>query len=179
MCFFTMLPNHPPQKDFTENAAAVTVSVLRSTKFDNPQNLVFEQVHRICPYNSTAKSPRPIGAKMLSYKDTERVLQHNKLLVKGEGKPFITPQFTTMLREKRKTLGSLASDLKKNSSKEVKTKLVKDRLYVNGQHHPEPLAVTSPMEILHMTPQECREIEDQAPTLHHGDSICLYLRKRP
>ena len=87
---FHNVAESPSQKGSTKKFGGMIVSVLRSTQFDNPQNLVFERVHHIGPYNSTAKSPRPIVAKLLSYKDTERALQHNKSLVKGEGKPFIT-----------------------------------------------------------------------------------------
>jgi len=161
----------PESKSETENCESTAVDFLKSTGMANTGKLVFERVHRIGPYSAHSKNPRPIVAKLLSSKDTNLILQHSRSLPKDETKPYITPQFTPQLREKRKILGALASDIRKRDEK-VKTKVVYDKLYINGELHKEPFMPPTATEMLNITPDDQKEL-DEGPTLTHGDPITI------
>ena len=99
---------HNIKEYVNENCENTIVTRLNKSGMVQTNTLVFERVHRIGLFNTKAKTPRPIVAKLISSKDTERILQHGKTLPKEKGELRITPQFTPMLKEKRNALGAVA-----------------------------------------------------------------------
>jgi len=145
---------------------------LQNTKMPGIESLVFERVHRLGTFQANAKYPRPIVARLLSSKDTERVLSHGRTLRKGDDQvPRITPQFSAGLREKRKTLGAIATDVKSKAT-DVTTKISKDKLYINNDLYHEAVLTPTPAEILNMTDEDEREVLN-GPKLVHGDTLSL------
>jgi uncharacterized protein YgiM (DUF1202 family) len=158
-----------------ENAEQTVIRFLQNTKMPNVKDLVFERVHRLGQYKAGAKAPRLIVARFLSSKDTEQVLFHAKSLPRGEDDklcPRITPQYSTQLREKRRTLAEVATEVKNKTTEKVTTKINKDRLYINNNLHHEPVVTPTPAEILTTTAEEKRAIQN-GPTLIHGDTYTL------
>lgn len=159
----------------SENAEQTVMRFLQNTKMPDVEGLVFERVHRLGQYKAGAKVPRPIIARLLSSKDTERILFHARSLPKGvDGKlyPRITPQYSTRLREKRRTLTEVATEVKNKSTEKVTTRLNKDRLFINNNLHHEPVVTPTPAEILNTTTEEKRDIQ-HGPMLIHGDTHTL------
>lgn len=159
----------------TEDPEATVRRFLTNTKMPGETELVFERVHRLGQYDPKAKTPRPIVARLISSKDTDRILAHGKTLPKStaeDPKPRITPQFTPKLRETRKDLGIKANDLKTQFGSKVVTKIGKDKLYVNNQLHKEPVITPTTAEMLNMMPDDQRELL-QGPELVHGDIFTL------
>ena len=157
-------PNDTPE--------ATVKRFLKNTQMSNVDSLVFERVHRLGTYQADAKYPRPIVARFISSKDTERVLSHGRTLRKNDDQgPRITPQFTAGLREKRKTLGAVAADVK-SKTPDVTTKISKDKLYINNDLYHEAVITPTPAEILNMTEEDRREVLN-GPDLKHGDTLTL------
>lgn len=146
-----------------EHPEQTVIRFLQNTKMLDVGNLVFERVHRIGQFDPKAKYPRPIVAKLLSSKDTDRVLAHGKTLPRGDENnhlPRITPQFTPYLREARKNLSQIANDVKeKNPETKVTTRLAKDKLYVNNELHKEPVTVPTTPEILSLSTEDREEAQ--------------------
>lgn len=159
-----------------ENAELTVLRFLQNTKMQGVQHIVFERVHRIGQYNPNAQYPRPIVAKLLSFKDAEKILAHGRSLPKGDESnhlPRITPQYTPYLREARKTLSQVANNIKeKNPEAKINTRLSKDKLYVNNELHKEPVRTPTTPEILSMTTEEKEETQNinlvSGSTFHLG-----------
>jgi len=156
-----------------ENVEEVLIKELAKSGLANTSSLVFERVHRIGPYNAAAKKPRSIVAKLLSYKDTERILNHARTLPRGSGNPFITPQLSTATREKRKKLGSIADEMhtKAGPNTTVKTKIANDKLFVNGNLHLEQLPPPNPASVLQLPAHEREEVSKSPPYLTFGEKV--------
>ena len=158
-----------PEKDGDIPEQSVT-HLLQEMKL-NPQHLSFERVHRLGP-RTQSKYPRPIVAKLISHKDVMKILEHGKKMERGQGKPFITPQYTAQLRERRKTLYEQAEDIKKTAGQTpVQTRLVHDKLIVNGQVHQDPLPPPSRAEVLQLTAAQREDLVHDAPQLTVGDCV--------
>ena len=82
------------------------LETLNKNKFGNSDPIKFERVHRLGPYNPHRKSPRPIVARTLDYKDTERILDFGRKLPRTQNGLRITPQNTQRQIEMRKKLGA-------------------------------------------------------------------------
>ena len=86
----------------------------------------FGSVHRFGI--SVGNRPRPIVARFLYHNDLVHVKSRAHLL---KGKPFgISEQFPAAIEDRRKELYPLVKQLKRKGNH---VKLVRDRLYVNGQ----------------------------------------------
>ena len=95
----------------------------------------FDRVHHLGFYNPQQKYPRPIVAKFTFYKDKELVRSEApKTLI---GSPFgVNEQFPKEIEEKRKVLYQEAKIARQN--KQNKVRLVRDKLYINGQQYIPP-----------------------------------------
>ena len=151
---------------------AKVLEMLRKTKMSECDTISFERVHRLGQVQPKAKSPRPIVAKLLSCKDVQKLITHGKSLPKGVGLPYITPQYSLGLREKRKSLVQYADGLKKSSPPDsLHTKLVYDKLWINGQLQKDPLPRPTPADVLNLPSIEREDLEKSSPQLIQGDSI--------
>lgn len=157
-----------------ENTEEVLMKVLTTTKMNAAEGVHFERVHRIGAFNPQSKTPRPIVAKPLSYKDTQRILNHGRSLPRGPGNPFFTPQTTSRSREQRKKLTSIIDETKtKVGPTNVNAKIIRDKLYINGQLHHDNLPPPSPAAVLQLSSHERHELKKADPQLTHGNMITV------
>ncbi len=150
------------------------MEVLSSTKMKAADGIHFERVHRIGAFNPQSKTPRPIVAKPLSYKDTQRILSHGRSLPHGPGNPFFTPQSTSRVREQRKKLASIIEETKtKVGPSNVKIKINRDKLYINGELQHDHLPSPSPASVLQLSSHERDALKKDEPQLFHGNMITI------
>ena len=90
----------------------------------------FDRVHRLGRHDPYKTYPRPIIAKFERYRDKEYVRQAapDALFNTDYG---VREQFPQEIEEKRKLLYPVAKTARQN--KENRVRLVRDKLYVNGQ----------------------------------------------
>lgn len=112
-----------------ENAEETLVHFLRTEMHIN-FDIKFDRVHRLGRFKRNQTYPRPIVARFESYKDKEYIrLAAPKTLA---GKRYsVREQFPPEIEEKRKFLYPIAKQARQNKNNTVK--LVRDKLYVNGQ----------------------------------------------
>ena len=87
-----------------------------------------ERIHRVGKLaNSSDEKPRPLIAKFSFYKDKEFVLSRAKYL---KGTFTVACNFPKEIINKRKALVPILKDAKKRGQD---TKVIFDKLYINGQ----------------------------------------------
>ena len=112
-----------------ENVELTLKNFLRD-EMNITQDIQFDRVHRVGKFDRNHSFPRPIIAKFEKFKDKELVrLSASKTLV---GKHYgVNEQFPTEIESKRKQLYPIAKQARRNKNNKVK--LVRDRLYINGE----------------------------------------------
>ena len=112
-----------------ENTESVVKNFMKTQLKIPPEtlkNVTFHRVHRFG--RNTSTSPRPIVAKFEHFQD--------KLLVKGKGRELkgttfgLNEQYPREINERRKVLYPI---MKEHRSKNIRTSLIVDKLYINGQ----------------------------------------------
>ena len=124
--------NIPEQKDESEKFQKKPTKVYgggTQTKQRRRRRYIFERVHHIGKSSSTDK-PRPLIAKFMYHKDKEFVISHAKNLL-GTDFP-VARDFPKEIVDKQKLLVPILKEAKKNGHD---SKLVYDKLYINGQLH--------------------------------------------
>ena len=101
-------------------------------KIDENQEIEIERAHRIERKRDDGK-PRPIVVKFLRYQDKEYV-RKSAYLLKGT-RIGIAEQFPKEIAETRKRLYPIMKKAKQDGNT---AKLVKDKLYINGQRYRGP-----------------------------------------
>lgn len=121
----------------TENCEIIIKTFLRN-EMRIEREIHFDRVHRLGFYNPQQKYPRPIVAKFTFYKDKELV--RSVALKTLIGSPFgVNEQFPKEIEEKRKLLYQEAKIARQNKqNKQNKVRLVRDKLYINGQQYIPP-----------------------------------------
>ena len=112
-----------------ENVEQTLKEFLRN-EMNITQDINFDRVHRIGKFDRNQTYPRPIVAKFERFKDKEFVrFTAPKTLT---GKRFgVNEQFPTEIENKRKLLYPVAKRAKRN--KDNKVRLVRDKLFINGE----------------------------------------------
>lgn len=137
-----------------ENCEEKVRGILKSKSFGGV--IEIEKIHRIGKYIPSASHPRPIVAKLGSYKQCTSLLQFQSTLPKDAKQFRITPQFPPSVREKRRQLGEVA-EAAKAADKKVATKIVSDKLFINGECYKERLPCPTPRELLYLGDVERQE----------------------
>ena len=110
-------------------------SILRtflSEVMDLSKYFEFDRVHRLGRFRPGNSRPRPIVAKFTFYRDKEFVRhQAPKVLIGTEYS--VNEQFPKAIEDRRKVLYPIAKNARRNESNKVR--LVRDKLYINGQLH--------------------------------------------
>ena len=122
--------------------------ILKEHKFTD--HYVIDIAHRIGPYNAKADRPRAIVALLGSRSQTEALL---KFAAQKKDVLKVTPQHPPEIRETRKQLAEIAT-IARSKGADVKTKIVQDVLYVNGERHREELPCPMPRDILQMSMED-------------------------
>ena len=133
-----------------------------------------ERAHRLGAFNKNVNKsrPRPIVARFTSQKSADDLLAFGKTLLRGKGGIKLTPHFPTDLHERRRFLGEKIALLKKsNGADPVNFKLIKDKLYINGELQPDPLPRPTARDLLTATPAERESAMKEAPKVHEGSSV--------
>lgn len=112
--------------------------------------ITVDRIHRIGRYEANATKPRPIVAKLLSSSQVDSLLKFGR---EKKDKLKVTPQFPTELRAKRQQLGEVAESARKKGN-DVKTKIVSDTLFINGERYVDDLPRPSPRDMLFMNDAE-------------------------
>ncbi len=137
-----------------ENCEEKVHGILKSKSFEGV--IEIETIHRIGKYIPTASHPRPIVAKLSSYKQCTTLLQFQSALPKDAKQFRVTPQFPPSVREKRRQLGKVA-EAAKAEDKKVATKIVSDKLFINGECYKERLPCPTPRALLYLGDVERQE----------------------
>ena len=120
-----------PETDEYENVEQTLIRFLWG-EMGIHKPIEFARVHRLGTFDkdSARDNPRPIIAKFERFKDRDYVRGLAAETLKG--KQFrIREQFPKVIEEKRKMLYPVAKEARKST--ENKVRLVRDKLYVNGQ----------------------------------------------
>ncbi len=142
----------PESRD--ENCAEKVKEAL--TKCGFTESYSVERIHRLGSIDKNASRPRPIIARLQSYRQTESVLKFGRA---KRGDIKITPQFPAELRSRRRELNDIAEDMRKKD-RNVKTKIAGDTLYVNGERQVDRLPRPSTQELLCASEAENLEAKD-------------------
>ena len=105
----------------------------------------YDRIHRLGPPAKDRK-PRPIVAKPSDHQDKERLLQIKRPRGQKTSEPWISPQYSESLRERRAQLAIIAQEARKKDPTST-TKLYHTKLTINGQVVNPPLGPVSPAEI--------------------------------
>ncbi len=153
-----------------ENCEQKIRKVLVENKYGS--DVVFNGVHRLGEFKQGANYARPIVARLANREQLDPLLKFGAALRKeqskgdantGENKAGlkITPQFPAEMREKRRQLGETAEEYRQKD-RTVKTKIVSDALFVNGQKHRDKLVCPTVEEILRITGVDADEMDEPA-----------------
>ena len=100
------------------------------TELHIEKDIQFDRVHRLGRYSASQRYHRPIVAKFTFYRDKELVRQEAPKWLMGS-RFRVKEHFPPEIEEKRKLLYDDAKAARQNTNNRVK--LVRDKLYVNGQ----------------------------------------------
>lgn len=126
---FYGIPESELNRGMYENCELIIKNFIRMEMNIN-KDIQFDRVHRLGRYSQQQRYPRPIVAKFTYYKDKELVrLNAPKTLINSSY--MVKEQFPTEMEEKRKLLYGEAKRARQNANNKVR--LVRDKLYVNGQ----------------------------------------------
>ncbi|WAR28630.1 hypothetical protein MAR_014334, partial [Mya arenaria] len=123
--------NHATFKERGEDCEQTIQNIIKND-MNVEREILFDRVHRLGKYNRNHQYPRPIIAKFTFYKDREYIRQtaHSSL---GGTDYYVKEQFPPEIESERKLLYGPAREAREN--KENKVRLVKDKLYINGQRY--------------------------------------------
>lgn len=132
------------EPNFVEGVSEDTETTLHhflATEMGIYDKIAFHRVHRIGTRERENGDPRPIVAKFERFKDREYVRsQAPKTLI---GKPFgVREQFPKVVEDQRKRLYPEAKRARA-ASKQNKVRLVRDRLFINGNEYIPPPIINS------------------------------------
>jgi len=116
-----------PEVDKEDSFATVRELLANKMEIDANSEIEIERVHRLGRKRDDGK-PRPIVVKFLSYQDKE-FIHKSAYLLKGT-KFGIAEQFPKEIAETRRKLYPI---MKKAKEEGNAVKLIKDKLFVNGQ----------------------------------------------
>lgn len=126
---FYGIPESELNRGMYENCELIIKNFIRMEMNIN-KDIQFDRVHRLGRYSQQQRYPRPIVAKFTYYKDKELVrLNAPKTLINSSY--VVKEQFPAEMEEKRKLLYGEAKRARQNANNKVR--LVRDKLYVNGQ----------------------------------------------
>jgi hypothetical protein len=150
---------HNISEEPNENCMKKVVQKLKDMNFEGDVSAQwFERIHRLGKPNPNPKYPRPIVAKLSTQRDAQRLLSFGSGLSKDKASFRVTPQYPTALRERRRQLAEKAESAKAKAPN-VKTKIIQDDLFVNGQKIYDQLSRPCPRDLFQMSPSERNEAE--------------------
>ena len=118
-----------PEVDKEDSSATVRDVLANKMEIDANNEIEIERAHRIGRKRDDGK-PRPIVAKFLRYQDKEFIRKSAHLL---KGTKFgIAEQFPKEIAETRRKLYPIMKKAKEDGSA---VKLIKDKLFINGQRY--------------------------------------------
>ncbi len=144
---------HQIPEERNENCEQKVRDLLSKSGYTDHAGVAIDRIHRIGKYDSKSQYPRPVVAKVSSSSQVDSLLKFGQAK-KDEIK--ITPQFPTELRARRKQLAEIA-EAARNKGENVKTKIVLDTLYINGERYGDALPRPSAREVLFMSETEKKE----------------------
>ena len=133
-----------------------------------------ERAHRLGAFNRDASKakPRPIVARFTSQKVVEELLAFSKSLPRTKDGFKMTPQYPLELQERRRSHGEKIAEIKRSAGAEnVRARIVKDKLYINGELQKEPLPRPRARDLLTPTIAERETIVDEPPELLEGPPV--------
>ena len=123
------------------------------SKHGYTEDIEIDLIHRLGRFDNNAATPRPIVAKLTTCSQVNALLKFGQT---QKDKMKVTPQFPTELRAKRQQLGEIAENAR-SKGEDVKTKIVSDTLYINGNRYVEDLPRPSARDILFMSDTEKKD----------------------
>ncbi len=144
--FFHQIPG-----DKNENCEKRIKDLVSTAGFS--RDFAIDCAHRLERYDGTSNRPRPIVARLMSTSQVDSLVKFSQA---NKDKLKATPQFPTEIRARRKQLAEIA-EAARNNGGDVKTKIVLDTLYINGERHSDDLPRPSARDILFMNDAEKKE----------------------
>lgn len=114
------------------------------------RDIQFDRVHRLGRFKRTQRYPRPIVAKFTYYKDKEEVRKAAPKSLIGTNFS-VNEQFPQEIEERRKVLYPIAKDARRNQNT---VRLVRDKLFINGQQYNPRDQTTAKQPYMPKTAQE-------------------------
>lgn len=121
-----------PEVEKEDPFVTVREVLANKMRIDENNEIEIERAHRLGEKRDDGK-PRPIVAKLLRYQDKEYI-RKSAYLLKGT-KLGISEQFPKVIAEARKKLYPIMKKAKEGGHT---VKLIKDKLYINGQRYRGP-----------------------------------------
>ena len=169
---FHGIKEHQVNGSNKENCESVVREALTKHGYRNIPTI--ERAHRLGAFNRNASKvkPRPIVARFSSQKTVDELLTFAKSLPRKKDGFKMTPQYPLEMQERRRFHGEKIAALKKSAGAEkVNARIVKDKLYVNGEIQQDPLPRPSARELLTTTAAERESAMLETPKLQEGSAV--------
>ncbi len=158
-----------------ENCAEKVTALLKTKSFEGEIN--FDKIHRMGRFDKDNPHPRPIIAKLTTHSHASALVKFGASLSKKRDELRITPQYPASVREKRIQLGEIAEGAKAENSN-VRTKIVSDTLFINGDRFRDSLPCPTPKELLYLSDAErAQALSTKFTECHTTEGGCTFVAR--